>query len=219
MALLASNAGLRRRARDWATLRSIDARAVYLAELREDPDDARALVALAEIGDKRDRDVLRRAANDQRARVRAPALRALATLEPATARSAAFAELVAGRSGRVARAAAEVIRAAGGLLSDEVRTLEEIALDQDRSPGQRTRALALLRPARWAHLNAILRSREAAGAPFAKRLNQELDAWIRRSTYLARGPTPEQRDAILVRLAQLEAPRRDAIEFVLRTTT
>jgi len=98
----ARTAALRRAARDWAAIRGIDARSVYLARLRTSPDDAQALVALAEMSDLIDAELFRAMLNDPRARIRAAGLRSLARVDRAGGRSAAIKALDAGQTGRVA---------------------------------------------------------------------------------------------------------------------
>lgn len=217
-ALTAPNATLRRRARSWAHVRGVDARAVYLARLEQDPVDELALVALAEISAPEDVDVLTAAAADRRTRVRAAALRALGRLDPPAARELAIKEFVSGGSGRVARAASAVLRSAS-LSTTDVRRLAEVAEDEQRPTGLRLRALSLLRPSRWQHLATVMRCRDAAGPSFKHALDDELRDWITSSARISRGPDPDVRATITALLPGLSDPVRNSIEFTLRTTT
>jgi hypothetical protein len=216
-ALIAPSASLRRRARGWAAVRGLDARAVYLARLRHDPADALALVALAEIGHAADDAVVVGALEDPRSAVRVAALKAVARRDPAAAKAAALAELDGGREGRVVgRAAALVLRAAA-LRDDDLARLEAIALDAGRPAGARLRALALLRPARWRHLAAALQARAVAEEPLRGVLDDELRTWIADSSRVARGPDAPRREAIEALLPGLDETPRRSIAFVLRT--
>ena len=58
-ALAGRSAAVRRAARDWASIRGVDARGFYLRRLASDPNDAIALTALAELGDERDEELFR----------------------------------------------------------------------------------------------------------------------------------------------------------------
>jgi HEAT repeat protein len=215
-ALTAPNATLRRRARHWAAIRDVDARAVYLGRLRRDPFDALGLIALAEIGDPADHAVLLRALAEPRSRVRAAALKAVARFDMPAAQAAAMDDLAAGRSGRVGRAGVVVLRAAS-LADADLSRLEHVALDADRPAGQRLRALVLLRPARWRHLVTVLQARRTAEPPLLRVLDEELRAWIAKSSRISRGPDAGLRAIVGPLLNTLdEAPRR-SIEFVLRT--
>jgi hypothetical protein len=215
-ALTAPNATLRRRARDWAAIRDVDARGVYLDRLQRDPSDALGLIALAEIGDRADHDALLRALDDPRSRVRAAALKAVARFNLPAAQAAAMNDLAAGRSGRVGRAAATVLRVAS-LGDADLSRLEQVALDAGRAPGQRLRALALLRPARWRHLVAVMEGRRTAPPPLLRVLDQELREWIAKSSHISRGPDAGLRPTVEALLPTLDEASRRSIEFVLRT--
>lgn len=216
-ALTSPNATLRRRAREWAAIRGVDARSVYLDLLHRDPADALALIALAEIGDSADEWLLPEALDDDRARVRAAALKAVARLNAAAAREAAVEELVTGRSGRGMRAAAFVLRAAS-LSEHDLQRLEDVGLDAQRPAGQRLRALALLRPSRWRHLAAVLQARRTAPPPLRDVLDEELRMWTAKSSHIARGPDECRRETIVALLPDLDPAARRTIDFVLRTT-
>lgn len=208
-----------RRARDWAALRGVDARAVYLAQLRESPRDRVAATALAEIGDAQDASLFHEMLGDERPRIRAAGLRALARVDQATARTAAVDALRAGASGRVMRAAADVLRQ-GSLSGAELEAVVAIALDQCRDAGQRLRAVALLRRIRWQHIAVLLEARAAAGdEAFLARLDREVAAWIEASRRTGRGPDTALRERIERLLDTLRPDFRREIEFVLRTTT
>ena len=214
-ALTATSVTLRRRARDWASVRGVDARAVYIARLGRDPADSLALTALAEIGDARDEDVLLDALRDQRGPVRAAALRAVARLNPSAAKEAALDEIVAGTSGRAGRAAATALR--GLVLADgDLRRIEGVALDPARPDGHRVRALALLRSARWRHLSALLQVVATASPPLHHRLQHELGLWVRHHRHLSRAPAEPQRAIITSLLGHLDPAHRRSLEFILR---
>jgi hypothetical protein len=215
-ALTARSATLRRRARDWARVRGVDARAVYRTRLDRDPADMLALVGLAEIGHRADITVLLDALADPRARVRAAALKAVAALDEPAAREAAMDELVAGRSGRAGRAAAAVLRDAA-LRNRDLARLESVVRDVDRPAGQRMRALVLLRPARWRHLAALLGMRRAADPSLDDALDAEIRTWLATSARISRAPDEHSRDAIDAALPDLEPALRQRIAFVLRT--
>jgi hypothetical protein len=147
-ALTARSATVRRAARDWARVREVDARAVYLAR---DPREELALVGLAELRDARDLELLLAMVEDPRARVRRAGLRALAALDEPTARRIALAWLQAG-AGRVA---ADVLRIR--VPSDtEAAVLAAIAGDRERPWSARERALSLLRPGTWTHFTVAM---------------------------------------------------------------
>jgi hypothetical protein len=173
-----------------------------------------ARIALAEIGDPADREILVWALQDPRSRVRAAALRAVAALDPAAGRAAALSELSAGRAGRVGRAAATVLRAAS-LGDAELSVLEAITADARRPAGPRLRALSLLRRARWRHLAALLRLRAEQQA--TPQLDDELDRWLAASATLGRAPDDRSRATIEALRDGLDAPRRQALDFVLHT--
>ncbi|MDA0178983.1 hypothetical protein OJ997_01655 [Solirubrobacter phytolaccae] len=147
-ALTARSATVRRAARDWARVRDVDARAVYLAR---DPRDELALVGLAALRDPRDAELVRAMVDDPRARVRRAGLRALATLDEPEARRIALIWLEAG-AGRVA---ADVLRA-GSPSAAEITVLTAIACDRERRPGARERALSLLRVGTWTHFTVAM---------------------------------------------------------------
>jgi hypothetical protein len=218
-ALTARSAAVRRAARDWAAVRGVDARSVYLERLENDPLDATAVTSLAEMGDGQDADLFRRMLGDERARVRAAGLRALARVDRPAARRAAVDALRAGAAGRVTWAAADILRdhAPSG---DEIQVLTRIALDPSRTPGQRLRVLSLLRRARWAHLAALLEVRNAArDEELRRRLDIEVDSWVASSRRIARPPDPDVRARVERLLPTLDAARQREIAFVLRTSS
>ena len=147
-ALTARSATVRRAARDWARVRAVDARAVYVAR---EPRDELALVGLAELRDARDVELIRAMVDDPRARVRRAGLRALAALDEPAARPIALAWLEAG-AGRVA---ADVLRVR--VPTDaEAAVLAGIACDRERPLPARERALSLLRPGTWTHFTVAM---------------------------------------------------------------
>ena len=212
-ALTGRSAGVRRAARDWAAIRDVDARAAYLER-----SDALGLMALAELGDERDAGRFRDMLGDERIRVRAAGLRAIARIDRPAARAAAVDALRAGASGRMLRAAADVLRAQPPSAS-EIEALVPVALDPERPLSQRLRALSLLRPSRWIHLATLLQARAEASIAARPHLDPEVDAWIRGSGRIGRGPSAEVRQQIEQRLPDLAAERRRRIEFVLRTAS
>jgi hypothetical protein len=171
---------------------------------------------VAEIGDPADRALLVAALDDPRARVRAAALRATARLAPAAARAAALVALEAGRGGREGCAATAVLRAAAPSGADLAR-LEAVALGVERPDGLRLRALALMRPAHWPHLAALLRMRRAAPPALRAGLDRDLALWLASSGHVRRGPDERSRATIRAHLDDLGARERQALEFVLRT--
>jgi hypothetical protein len=216
-ALTARSAALRRAARDWAALRRIDARSVYLDRLAAQPRDALALVALGEMSDAQDVDVFQGMLTDSRARVRAAGLRALARVDRPAGRRAALEALDAGQAGRVAWAAAEVLRD-GVPSTDEAHVLARVALDASRSAGQRFRALSLIRPMRWLHLAVMLEAHEQTTVEEVRlRLRGELNAW--NGSRLTRAPDVAIRARIERLLPALDAEKRRWVEFVLRTSS
>jgi HEAT repeat protein len=215
-ALAAPNATLRRRARDWAAIRDVDPRVVHLDRLQRDPSDALGLVALAEIGDSADHDGLLRALDDPRSRVRAAALKAVARFDLPAAQAAAMDDLAEGRSGRVGRAAMVVLRAAS-LGDADLGRLERIARDADRPAGHRLRALALLRPARWRHLVAVMEGRRTAAPPLLRVLDDELREWIAKSSHISHGPDAGLRATLDALAPTVDEASRRSMQFVLRT--
>jgi hypothetical protein len=156
---------------------------------------------------------------DGRPRLRATALRALARHDRATARGVALDALRAGGSGRLVKAAADVLRE-GVLSTHELGALVQIAQNGGRSDGERLRAIALIRRDRWSHLAVVLDARATArGDGTRRQLDQELRAWIARSGTLGRAPDAGLRRQIERRLDTLDAEQRRQIEFVLRTTS
>jgi hypothetical protein len=153
---------------------------------------------------------------DSRGRVRAAGLKALARVHRQAGREAALSALDAGQGGRVAWAAAEVLRD-GVPRECEADVLARVALDEARAPGQRFRAMALLRPVRWFHLAVVLEAHEQAGNDeFHARLRGERNTW--NGSRLTRAPDPEIRRRIERLLPTLDDHRRQWIEFVLRTS-
>jgi hypothetical protein len=214
-ALTARGATLRRAARDWAAIRDVDARGVYLERVDRQPRDAIALTALCELADPRDADRFREALGDPRTRIRAGALRALGRVDRPAARAAAMRALESDASGRVQRTAADVLRD-GGLSTDETRRLQRVALDGAVAPGLRFRALALLRPERWTQLAVLLERR--AEEPEHELLDDELRRWLHASVHMGRGPEPALRDRVTRLLPALDEQSRTRIEFIFRTT-
>ena len=216
-ALTARTAALRRAARDWAAVRDVDARAVYLACLGAAPQDAVALVALAEICDARDADLFVEMLADARSRVRAAGLRGLGRVDREAGRSAAIDAIEAGATGKVGRAAADVLRG-GALTSSEAQVLSRVALDVSRPPARRFSALSLLRRARWLQLAVLLECHaQATDDGVRRRLRAEIDGWSGART--TRGPAEDLRRRIERLLPSVDAETRRWIEFVLRTST
>ena len=217
-ALTGRSPALRRAARDWASIRGIDARGVYIGRLAGDPGDAIALIALAELGDPDDEQLFHRMLEDQRTRVRAAGLRALARVDRAGARRAALEALTSGVTGRINRTAANILR--DGIPSEnEISAISRIALDESRTPGQRIRSVSLLRSARWPHLAVLLQAREMAeDHNVRRRLDTEIRGWVGSSTRITRRPNPRLRERIEQLLPTLDAGIRREIEFVLKTS-
>jgi hypothetical protein len=216
-ALVARSAGARRAARGWAAIRGIDARGLYLKRLEVNRRDAIALTGLSEIGSPDDASIFHEMLDDDRARVRAAGLRGLARIDEATARRIAVDALRSGVSGRMLWAAADILRRRSP--SDrEIDALVPVALDRQRSAGQRLRAISLLRPSRWVHLSTLLHARALAEDDALRlRLDHEVNAWLARSRHARRGPADGVRHEIERFLVTVDADRRRAIEFVLRT--
>jgi len=213
-ALTGPSAAARRAARDWAAVRGVDARAVYLTRLGEQPRDRIALTALAEIGDAQDADLFRELLADERPRIRAAGLRALARVDQATARAAAVDALRTGASGRVVTAATDVLRE-GSLGGAELEAVVTIALDRSRPSSHRFRT----RRNRWHHLAVVLEARAAEGDGDVRALlDHAVLAWIAASRRIGRGPDPAIRGRVERLLDTLGAERRREIDFVLRTT-
>lgn len=215
-ALTGRSAPLRRAARDWASLRGIDARAVYVECLASDSQDVIALMALAELGDPRDAYLFTGMLSDPRSRVRAAGLRGLVRVDRDGARSAAIDVLASDSAGRLARVAASVL-GDGVPTATEVEILERVALDPSRPDGQRLRAMSLLRPSRWLHLAVLLEAQQQASEIGTQaRLGAELRAWS--GARIGRAPDGRLRGRIERVLPTLDANRRRSIEFILRTS-
>lgn len=216
-ALMASLAPVRRSARDWASLRGIEARPVYLSRLQRAPNDLIGLTGLAEIGNAADSDLFERMTEDPRSRVVAAGLGALSRVNAASARGIALRLLRERPSGRVSRTAAEVLRASTPSPA-EAEALAVLALDETLSDGQRLRALALLRPLRWLHLVTVLETMGTThSGPLSEQLEREVDDWLRRSGRIGRRPNAGLMKRLEPALIALDAARRDQIHFVLRT--
>jgi hypothetical protein len=216
-ALTARTAALRRAARDWASVKDVEARAIYLERLAARRDDAIALVALAEIADARDRDRFLAMLDDPRTPVQAAGLRALARVDHPAGRRAAIEALDGGATGRVTWAAAQVLRD-GSPTRAEQEVLARVALDLTRSAGQRFRALSMLRQARWLHLAVLLEAHAQEPQEDARRrLWGEIKGWS--GARVARAPSDELRARIERFLPAVDAGKRDWIEFVLRTSS
>lgn len=190
-ALTARSATVRRAARDWARVRDVDARAVYLGR---EPGDAMALLALAEIGDPRDVDRFRAMLTHTRAQVRDAGLRALAKHDRPAARRVALERLIAGHG----RAATRVLRA-GAPDDAEVEALSALALDADRTWEERRRALALLRRGTWTHFTVALEAGLAGDVPVPQGR-----------------PSAHLRPRLARQLDQVTSPRRETLAVVLR---
>jgi hypothetical protein len=150
--------------------------------------------------------------NDRVGSVAVPAMNALVKLDGASS-------ILAGLAGRLLWTAVGVLR--DGTPSDaEVAAITAIALDLQRTAGQRLRALSLLRPARWAHLAALLEARERVDrADIGERVHcdAEIRAWVARSGRMGRGPTGDLRSRIERLLPPIETRPKREIEFVLET--
>lgn len=218
-ALVARTAPVRRAAQGWAAIHDIDARAVYSDRLAGDPNDALGLQALADLANPEDFDTFRRMLTNPRSRIRAAGLRALSRLDSAEGRTAALNALREGSTGRVTWAAADVLRD-GAPNGAEAAALAEMALHPQRTDGQRFRILSILRPAPWLHLDTLLNLlQQTSNYDVRWRLTTEFDAWIRLSRRIARGPDPALRSSLESRLDVLDERQREAVLFVLRTSS
>jgi len=217
-ALTARTAALRRAARDWASIKDVDARSVYVACLTTAPQDALAQIALAEIGDPRDVALFDRMLDDPRSRVHAAGLRGLARVDRPAGRRAAIDALDSSAAGRVRWAAAEVLRQ-GVPTRAETEVLARIALDTSRAPGHRLSAMSLLRRVRWLHLTVLLEASDQNedDENFRRRLHKEIAGWS--GARVARAPADELRARIERLLPTIDARKRQWIEFVLRTSS
>ncbi len=213
----APSVAVRRAARAWAAIRGVDARAAALARLGECRSDRAALTALAELADVRDAGLFAEMLGDERMRVRAAGLRALARVDEAAARRAALDALRAGTPGRMSRAAADVLR--GRPLGEpEKAVAAAIALDPARPARQRLRALNLLRTDRWMHLAVALEARATTDDPAVRaELDHVVAGWASRTAAVGRAPTPDVRSRIDRHLDTLAPGDRATIAFVLRT--
>lgn len=217
-ALTGPSPALRRAARDWASIRGVDARNVYLGRFARDPSDAIALVALAELGDQRDEELFRRMLGDERTRIRAAGLRGLARVDRPAGRRAALDALTSAVAGRITWTAANILRD-GTPSGDEITAISRIALDQTRTTSQRFRSLSLLRSARWPHLAVLLEVRKTAeDENVRRRLDTEIRSWVASSGRISRGPEPGLRERIERQLPAVSDGVRREIEFVLRTS-
>ncbi len=218
-ALTARTATVRRAARDWARLRSIDARAVYRDVLANNAMDAVALIGLAELADPVDCDRFHAMVSDTRTRIAAAGLRALARVDERAGRAAAVDALRNRPVGRVTWAAADVLRGSTPG-RDEAEALAAVARDPQRPIGHRFRALSLLRPLRWLHLIVLLEIRAGEKAPrVRRRLDMEVDAWLQLSGRIGRGPNNELAPRLSRLLPSVDEGRRERIEFILRTSS
>jgi hypothetical protein len=143
-------------------------------------------------------------------------LRALAGIDRPAARRRAVEAILACPVGRLARAAATVLRD-GVPSADEARALAEVAACAP--PAGRFRALGLLRPLRWLHLALLLEWYEAPeDESLRRRLHAEIGTWTATSGRITRPPEPSVRARIERLLPLLDAQTRRSIEFVLRTS-
>lgn len=217
-ALTSPSPALRRAARDWASIRGVNARDVYLERLAGDPSDPIALVSLAELGDERDRDLFRRMLADERTRIRAAGLRGLTRVDRPAGRLAALEALTSTVTGRITWTAANILRD-GTPSGEEISAISWIALDRTRTASQRFRCLSLLRAARWPHLAVLLEARETAeDENVRRRLDTEIRSWVASSGRISRGPDPDLRERIERQLPAVSDGMRREIEFVLRTS-
>ena len=218
-ALISRSPTLRRAARDWARIRNVDARGTYLGLLAGDANHAVALVALADLGDRRDEKLMRTMLTDPRAGVRAAGLHGLSRIDRGAGRDAAITALVSGATGKVGRTAAHILRD-GPPSSEEVLAITDVVLDQSRSPSLRLRCLSLLRPIRWVHLATMLEARDRTNDPsLLQRLDNEAERWLRDSSRVTRVPDSEVRARIRQLLPQVNPDLRQQIAFVLKTST
>lgn len=217
-ALTGPSPALRWAARDWASIRGVDARDVYLGCLAHDASDVIALVALTELGDQRDEELFRRMLADERTRIRAAGLRGLARVDRPAGRRAALEALTSTATGRITWTAANILRD-GTLSGEEISAISRIARDRTRTASQRFRCLSLLRPARWPHLAILLEARETADQENERRrLDTEIRSWVSSSGRISRGPGPDLRERIERQLPAVNDGMRREIEFVLRTS-
>ena len=216
--LAGRSAAVRRAARDWASIRGVDARGFYLRRLASDPNDAIALTGLAELGNEPDEELFRSMLEDPRTRIRAAGLRGLARVDGIAARRAALQALTGALTGRITRTAANILRD-GTLTAEEITAISRIALDHTRAASQRFRSLSLLRAAPWPHLSVLLEARAMTKDGKARRqLDVELRYWLASSGRISRGPDPALRERIERQLPNIEDRARQRIEFVLRTS-
>ncbi len=99
----------------------------------------------------------------------------------------------------------------------DLSRLEQVALDTERPAGQRLRALALLRPAPWRHLVAVLQARGTADPPLLRALDEELRIWIAKSSHISRSPDVALRSTVDALLPTADEAAQRAISFVFRT--
>src|SRR4051794_29686917 len=150
--------------------------------------------------------------DDPRSRVRVAGLRALARVDRPAARRQAVAEL---RAGRIVWPATDVLRE-GGLSEEEIDALTGVALDRERSDGQRLRALGLLRSTGWRHLRVLLEAR-AAEPPgeLRRRLDALAHGWPRIGITSRRRPEGADRARLHELLLGLDARVRRELAFYL----
>lgn len=216
--LTAPTAPVRRAALEWAQRRDIDAGGIYRERLADRPLDKIALLGLAQNGDAADRSTFAEMLADPRARVAAAGLRALARIDAPAARTTALAVLQNRPAGRLAVAATDVLRGQTPSIA-EADALAALALDPERSDGQRFRALSLLLPLKWLHLAVLLELRaDAQDRSTSRSLDSEIAVWLRMSSHIARRPTGAVADRLELLLPSLDEGRRTRIEFVLRTS-
>ena len=202
--LAGRSAAVRRAARDWASIRGVDARGFYLRRLASDPNDAIALTGLAELGNEPDEELFRSMLEDPCTRIRAAGLRGLARVDGIAARRAALQALTGALTGRITRTAANILRD-GTLTAEEITAISRIALDHTRAASQRFRSLSLLRAAPWPHLSVLLEARAMTKDGKARRqLDVELRYWLASSGRISRGPDPALRERIERQLPNIE---------------
>lgn len=175
-----------------------------LAVARAAPPSPGALLALGELGGAEDTPRVLPHLEDERPRVRAAALAALARLDPSAALEPLHAALL--RTGPERRVATRML----ALRPEELhRALLDNLLDEGTGPS----AWAALRLARrlphWAALPRLLRAAAAPEAELSERGATALRAWAQRGKRVATRPSPAEATAAHIALEDA-APRLPA---------
>lgn len=197
--LLDLHASVRETARYFATQRASGDRAyapLYRSAL-EQADRATevraALGGLAETGTPGDAALARPFLTDPRATVRAAAVRAVGALAPAASPEALPAALY-DSSGRVVRAAAQILASGGSARADVAAALADAFGESDSEPSRRALLLEIARLPPWAALPHLLR---ATAKPDTRGLAIErLGRWVDPRCQVFTRPSPAERAAI-----------------------